>query len=394
MAQCGVPSSGTAPNYAVMDYYDGNTVTALWNYAQHFSMSDNSYSTGFGPSTPGAFEVIAGNTFGSICGPAFAVYAAAPCAPGMTATPGTAAPQGPGTTYSDADPYYDKCSNGNTPKPATDIAQGGKNIGDALNAANITWGWFQGGFADCTVTHTSLTGSKTTDYNAHHEPFQYYPQTANPQHLPPSSVAMIGHQDQANHQYDLTNFWQAANSGNLPAVSYLKAASYQDGHAGYSDPLDEQHFLVNTINGLQKLPSWSSTAVVIAYDDSDGWYDHLLGPIVDQSQTPLDSLNAPGQCGGNPAKVPSGQQARCGFGPRQPLLVISPFAKKNYVDSTLTDQSSIVRFIEDNWNVGRVGGGSVDAQAGTLNNLLDFRGDHANKLFLDPATGERAEGGE
>jgi len=56
-------------------------------------------------------------------------------------------------------------------------------------------------------------------------------------------------------------------------VSFLKAAAYQDGHAGYSDPLDEQHFLVDTINHLERLPSWKSTAVVIAYDDSDGWYD-------------------------------------------------------------------------------------------------------------------------
>ena len=55
---------------------------------------------------------------------------------------------------------------------------------------------------------------------------------------------MIGHTDQANHQYDLTDFDTALAAGNLPAVSFLKAAAYQDGHAGYSDPLDEQRFLV------------------------------------------------------------------------------------------------------------------------------------------------------
>src|SRR5438552_9212299 len=64
-----VPAQAATPgNYAVMDYYDGNTVSALWNYAQHFAMSDNSYGTGFGPSTPGALEVVAGNTFGAISG--------------------------------------------------------------------------------------------------------------------------------------------------------------------------------------------------------------------------------------------------------------------------------------------------------------------------------------
>ena len=57
---------------------------------------------------------------------------------------------------------------------------------------------------------------------------------------------MIGKTDQANHQYDLTDFWNAVESGknnnNLPSVSFLKAAAYQDGHSGYSDPIDEQHF--------------------------------------------------------------------------------------------------------------------------------------------------------
>ena len=116
------------------------------------------------------------------------------------------------------------------------------------------------------------------DYSPHHEPFEYYASTANPMHKPPTSVAMVGHTDQANHQYDTADFFAAANAGNLPAVSYLKAPKYQDGHAGYSDPLDEQTWLADTINQLQSLPTWRSTAVVVTYDDSDGWYDHVLGP--------------------------------------------------------------------------------------------------------------------
>jgi phospholipase C len=206
---------------------------------------------------------------------------------------------------------------------------------------------------------------------------------------------MIGRQDQANHQYDLRDFWAAADNGNLPAVSYLKAPKAQDGHAGYSDPLDEQTFLVNTINHLEQLPSWRSTAVIIAYDDSDGWYDHQLGPVVTQSQTALDTLSGAGQCGANPAKVPTTdtntpEEARCGVGPRQPLLVVSPFAKRNFVDNTFTDQSSVVQFIEDNWlGSERIGGGAADAAAGTLDNLFSFHGDDRNEpLFLDPSTGE------
>ena len=85
----------------------------------------------------------------------------------------------------------------------------------------------------------------------------------------------------------------------MPAVSYLKAAAYQDGHAGCSTPLDEQRFLVDTVNRLQKTPDWKDTAVVVSYDDSDGWYDPQMSPIVNQSQDPTDALTAPGQCGAN-----------------------------------------------------------------------------------------------
>jgi phospholipase C len=404
------PPDTTAPNL-VLDYYDGNTVTGLWNYAQHFAMSDNSYSDVFGPSTPGALNVTAANSYGAICGPSSSVYQGTPCtaAPGSSpATPGAPQPQGTGTVVGDPDPNFDICSSTEDHKTAAQTAQmGGRNIGDLLNQAGITWGWFQGGFASpsyvagdpntddlsavCTGAHNNVGGASQTDYNPHHEPFQYFASTANPKHLPPTSIATIGHQDQADHQYDLKDFWAAADNGNLPAVSYLKAADYQDGHAGYSDPLDEQRFLVDTINRLERLPSWMNTAVVIAYDDSDGWYDHQIGPIITQSQTPLDALTGAGTCGTDATKAPDGQQARCGAGPRQPLLLISPYSKPNYVDGTFTLQSSVVRFIEDNWLSGeRIGHGSADAWAGPLTNMLDFSNPTDRRLFLDPATGEPA----
>jgi phospholipase C len=81
-------------------------------------------------------------------------------------------------------------------------------------------------------------------------------------------------------------------------------------------------------------------------------------------------------------------QDRCGYGPRTPLLVISPFARQNSVDHSITDQSSILRFIEDNWGTGRIGNASFDAKAGTLNNLFNFGGKHAPTLFLKPSNGQ------
>ena len=372
-----VAGSSCTDKSIVMDYFDGNTVTALWNYAQFFAMSDNSFGSTFGPSTPGALNLIAGQTHGAT-------------------TPDIAGTVDNGTIIGDPRPVAanDDC----TIASAAKAAMSGTNVGDLLNAQNITWGWFQGGFkpssvvngtAVCATAHKNIAGATVTDYIPHHEPFQYYTSTANPHHLPPSSVSMIGETDQANHQYDLQDFWDAVQAGNMPAVSFLKAAAYQDGHAGYSDPLDEQNFLVDTLNHLQKLPTWRDTAVIIAYDDSDGWYDHVIGPILSQSNTADDTLSDPGQCG--IAKAGAFQD-RCGYGPRLPLLVISPSARHNFVDHSLTSQTSILRFIEDNWSLGRIGNQSFDATAGSLNNMFDFsrRGGEGNsgRLFLDPATGE------
>ena len=365
--------AGTCPDYGhgkglVMGYFDGNTVTALWNYAQAFSMSDNSYSTGFGPSTPGALNLVSGQTHG------FATTSSA-------VTPN-------GTVIGDPQPAGDKCDTRDT-TTATDSND--KNVGDLLNAQGITWGWFAGGFRDCTATHTNVGGVTSKDYIPHHEPFQYFSSTANPQHLPPSSSAMIGHSDQANHQYDLTDFWTAVDGHNMPAVSFLKAPAYQDGHAGYSDPLDEQQFLVDTINGLEKSEYWHDTAVVILYDDSDGWYDHQMSPIVNQSlDAAVDTLNGT-SCGTNASDVFGGYQDRCGYGPRQPLVVVSRWAKSNFVDHSVTDQASVLRFIEDNWQLGQIGNYSLDVKAGPLDNLFDFKqgGKGPDKLFLDPITGEK-----
>lgn len=342
------------PASMVMNYYDGNTVTGLWNYAQNFAMNDNSFGTTYGPSTPGALNLISGDTTGATA------YTANVTKSNTKTT--SSAVNDKGTVIGDPNPYYDKASSGKT------VSLSGKNVGNLLNQKDVTWGWFEGGFADLSSKHKNVGGQAFTDYSPHHEPFQYYQSTANPNHVAPQSVSNIGKNGPANHQYDLKNFWQAVKHGNMPSVSYLKPAMYQDGHAGYSDPLDEQHFIVNTINKLEKTPDWKNTAVIISYDDSDGWYDHVYGPS-------------------NGKTLASGQK---GYGPRLPLLVISPYAKRNYVDHTLTDQSSILKFIEDNWKLGSLGGNSLDAKAGSLMNMFDFqKGPRNHKLFLDPKTGEK-----
>ena len=210
----------------------------------------------------------------------------------------------------------------------------------------------------------------------------------------------------ANHQYDISNFNALVGAiahgfispDHLPAVSFLKAPGYQDGHGAYSDPFDEQQFIVSEINALERTPDWSSTAVVISYDDSDGWYDHVFSGIHNTSNTsgvanppgPQDFLTGTGLCGDTTANPPlAGQNGRCGYGPRLPLLVISPWAKRNFVAHTISDQSSILKFIKDNWGLPRIGG-SFDAIAGSLDNMFNFHksGGKTKPLFLDPTTGQ------
>jgi phospholipase C len=356
----------------VMGYYDGNTVTALWNYAQHYAISDNSFGTVFGPSTPGAINLISGQTNG------------VSATNGVTSSNLISDRNGDMSMVGDTDPLNDVCSSATT----TQNLMKGRNVGDLLNAVNISWGWFNGGFNLETTNTNGTTGcnrSSTSpfvavtakDYVPHHQPFQYYPSTANPRHTPPASVAEIGFNGVANHQYDSDDWYRAVDAGILPAVSFLKAPSYQDAHPGNSNPLDEQQFVVHVVNYLQQHNAWANTAVVIAYDDSDGWYDHVVPSIVNGSATPSDTLNGANLCGnGVPALTGftgGVSHGRCGYGVRMPLVVISPWARHNYVDHTLTDQSSVLRFIEDNWLGGqRIGQGSFDAIAGSINGMFDF----------------------
>ena len=493
-AGSGCATDGTT----VMGYFDGNTVTAMWNWAQRFAMSDNSWGTTYGPSTPGALNLISGQTAGAVVH----TFSGAKGATGqladgvqtatitdtffvgptnptvVTDVVGFAQPLSAqtGTLVTDLDPYLDDCGadHGGTVAKQLTVEMTGKNVGDLLNEKGLTWGWFGGGFrtaakanpattdtthpladvsndpfgtpsfggaandgqaqnvgksnftpAVCAAAHVlhpdatqafdGTTGINTvrTDYNPHHSPFQYYASTRNPHHLPPSSVAMIGHTDQANHQYDLLDFYAALQSGNLPAVSYLKGINRDDGHpGGESDPLAEQRFLVQTINLLQRSPEWESTAVFIAWDDSDGWYDHATPPLVNPSAVAgfdaVSSANG-GNCG---SPKPDAIQGRCGLGPRLVLNVVSPWTKVNYVDHTLTDQSSILRFIEDNWNLNYVDGPatrdssnglrkpgfkpapqkqSFDVVTGSFDNMFDHE-PHFGRFFLDPVTGQELRG--
>ena len=400
----GVGAFGTRGQ--VMGYFDGNTVTAIWNYAQRFAMSDNAYTDTYGPSAVGALHVVSGQTDGALVfGGRSGVLADG---------------RGSFTVIGDPGPHGDACST--TRAYPTQVTMTGRNIGNLLNDAGISWGSFMGGFdlslanpngtTGCArSTFSSVVGAARADYIPHHAWFQFYPSTSNLAHARPSSTEAIGRSleadghtpDPANHNYDLDDFYAAVKAGNFPAVSYVKLPAYQDGHAGYSDPLDEQEGTVRLINFLQRRPEWKDTAVILTYDDSDGWYDHAYAAPANASyDASADQLNGPGRCGTGvatqpqPAGVDGGPvNGRCGPGTRIPFLVISPYARLNYVSHVRISQASVVRFIEDNWLKGeRLGGGSFDATAGSITDMFDFdRGAREDRLFLDPMAGTRTSGG-
>ncbi len=487
-------ASGTTPYGApcnpntVMDYYDGNSLPALWNYAQHYAMSDDSFGTTFGPSAPGAINLVAGNT-----GEVDTSHMANNPSISTSTSPDadlTADGKGGYSLTSDAQPYWDDCSTRDA------VAMKGTNIGDELNAKGLSWGWFEGGFrpsasyqeALAATGHTGQPDSTFTpdefssyyanaehrpahssnqnlcsavhpvgvalggtgqwgykdDYIPHHEPFQFYASTANPHHLTVpstggqdtlSGLEEIGKDTQSyvngtpqfntpNHNYDTSDFNQLVEAINrhelpasdLPAVSFLKAPGYEDGHAAYSEPADEQAFVTNEINSLMRSPDWKNTVVMVNYDDSDGWYDHVYSGVTNPSQSPPDNLtnthlNVPaegtsGQCGGmqgvETGTPLAGEQGRCGFGPRLPMLVVSPFAKKNDVDHNLSDQASMINFVEYDFGLPGISGSAdqvladdgKDASEGVpfdLAGMFEFEGKKDGKLLLNPTTGQKEQ---
>jgi len=395
------PSAGCAPEYCppgiVMDYYDGNTVSALWNYAQNYAMSDNNWDTTFGPSTPGAVNVISGDTGGA--------KALTPTWASNPSQPATSTAVNGGSMNGDVDPYYDTCSDTSHTTTGALGVMTGQNIGDLLNGQHVTWGWFQGGFAPtatnsggavCGATSDNIAGVSDSQYSPHHEPFQYYASTANPDHLAPSSLKAIGYTDQASHQYDLSYFsdaLQGKGGAQLPSVSYLKAPEAQDAHPGYSDPIDEQKFLVDEINAVEQSKYWASTAVVVTYDDSDGWYDHAAPKVVNGSD---DAATDAAICTSVAVTIGAAND-RCGYSQRLPLVVISPWTRQNYVSGNLTNTASVVKFIEDNWLHGKSIPGSFDASSGSLDapgGVLDFKAyPHLKPVILNPSTGAVVKSG-
>ena len=273
------------------------------------------------------------------------------------------------------------------PPPPANCQMSGKNIGDLLNAAGVTWGFFQGRLrpdAHQRQRHHGLRAqhdlgdhqrSTKADYIPHHQPFQYYASHR-------ESDARASHvrgQDRQQGCRPTTSTTprllrrrerRQLPGGQLPEGARLSGWPRRLLRSARRADLRGEHHQLPA----ETAATGNHTAVVIAYDDSDGWYDHQMGPIVNQSATAADALTGTGVCGTGDQRALPGvnrghrtRRAAAATVPACRCMVISPWAKHNFVDHTLTDQTSIIRFIEDNWLDGqRIGSGSFDAIAGSI----------------------------
>ncbi|HXM58021.1 MAG TPA: alkaline phosphatase family protein [Candidatus Dormibacteraeota bacterium] len=301
----------------VMSYYDATSLPE-GKLAQQYVMDDNFFHAAFGGSFLNHIFLICACAPSFFNAPASAV--AKLDANGVMVQDGSVTPDGfaVNTSFSV-----------NTPHPATAAPaslvpnQSLPTIGDRLNDRNLSWAWYSGGWND------AIAGHPDPLFQFHHQPFVYFTRYAD------------GTQLKKDHLKDEQDFLAAAKGGALPAVSFVKPIGEDNEHPGYADLLRGQQHVADLVQAVQQGANWKDTMVVITYDEHGGRWDHVAPPKVDQ----------------------------WGPGTRVPTIVISPLAKKGFVDHTQYDTTSILRTIEQRWDLPPLA--SRDARAASLVNALD-----------------------
>ncbi|NHQ82581.1 acid phosphatase [Chromobacterium vaccinii] len=328
-----------------MGYYDGSKM-AMWKLAQQYTLADNFFMGAFG---------------GSFLNHQYLVCACAPQYPNADASPAkgsisaidtdgkgnfvrlTPAANTPASVLSGAAKYLN--DNNLTPKDAAGMyyavntmqpafqpsgnapasgdasglyadpakantlpAQTQATIADRLDAKQISWAWYAGGWAQATSDRSKIYNGGVPNFQAHHQPFNYYASF--------DSSKQAAYRGQHLKDFD-QDFLSAAAAGALPQVAFYKPQGNLNQHAGYASVADGDAHIASVIAKLQQSPQWKNMLVVVTYDENGGFYDH--------------------------AAVPKGD--RWGPGTRIPAILISPFAKKGYVDHTQYDTASILRFL-------------------------------------------------
>jgi len=328
-----------------MGYYDGSGM-AMWKIAQQYVLADNFFMGAFGgsflnhqylvcacaPQYPNADTSVAKGSISAIDVDAAGNF--------VRLTPGTGNPtsvltgkavyQNDGTlTPKDASgmfyavntmqPAYQPSGNKPAASDTTQLyadptkattlpVQTQTTIADLLDARGISWAWYAGAWTKVSQDPTGIYNNTTPNFQPHHQPFNYYAAF--------DPVARTDYRNQHLKDYD-SQFLQDAAAGKLPAVAFYKPQGNLNQHPGYANVTDGDSHVANVIAQLQKSPQWKNMLIVVTYDENGGFYDH--------------------------AAVPKGD--RWGPGTRIPAILVSPFAKKGFVDHTQYDTASVLRFI-------------------------------------------------
>jgi len=300
----------------VMSYYDA-THLPLGKLAQEYVLADNFFHAAFG---------------GSFLNHTWLICACTPYWPDAPAAM-RAQVASDGTLVKDGDLTPDgyvvnTAYTVNTPHPKT--ADPGHllpnmtnpTIGDRLDDKGISWTWYSGGWRD------ALAGRAHPAFQYHHQPFAYFAKWAD------------GTAAKARHLKDEEEFLKDLQGGALPAVTFIKPLGPDNEHPGYASLLQGQEHVAGLVRAVIASPYWRDTTIIITYDENGGRWDHVPPPVVD----------------------------RWGPGTRVPTIVISPLARRRYVDHTYYDTTSILKLIERRWGLAPLG--ARDAAANDLSNAF------------------------
>lgn len=218
-----------------------------------------------------------------------------------------------------------------------------KTIGDALSARGISWAWYAGAWNAALEDGMRSSGKHEVIYNAekgspdfepHHQPFNYYARFA------------PGTADRTQHLKDYSDFVEAIDRGALPQVAFYKPEGAFNQHPGDADVLAGDRHIAEVIARIRASALWARTAIIVTYDENGGFWDHVAPP------------SGPGW------------GDRWGPGTRIPAIIVSPWAKKGYIDSTPYDTTSILKFITRRFGLEPLPG--VRKKMGDLTGAFDF----------------------
>ncbi len=302
-----------------MGYYEGRKTT-LWRYAKRYVLADNFFHAAFGGSFLNHFWLVCA------CTPRFSGAPDALIAKlsktGALIKDGAVTPDGyaVNTLQSRFMPHSPKITDMKTLLPP----QEGVTIGDRLSEKGVSWAWYSGGWDN------AVAGKPDELFQFHHQPFAYFKQFGD------------GTEARKEHLKDEAAMLEAIAQGSLPAVVFYKPLGEETEHPGYADVATGDRKLKLVMRSLERSPQWQRMAVIITYDENGGFWDHAAPPKVD----------------------------RWGPGARIPAVIVSPMAKRRFIDHTLYDTTSILKFIELRFGLEPLG--SRDASANDLTNAFEF----------------------